>query len=160
MKIHKKVGRAYYFHIGVASRQPKEVRDVIRFAEGLSIMTQGGSDIIVKARPDIPRVSFLEYIDFWIDPHPRLYKSTLFYEDGTYKIIDYADSENPFILHRKELMIDRANPNWGPWATLTVMEKGEGLYDDTRRIGRLKQWQELLDSKGLYYVGHELKKRG
>jgi hypothetical protein len=159
MRVYKKIGYTYYFHMAAAHLQPKELKEILSFAEGLSIMTQGGSDIIIKVNIDVPRVSFLEYVDFWADPHPRLWMSTIFYQDHTSKTVDFSAQSNPPILHRKETLIPSHWPEHLVWSGLTAQEKAAGLFKDTKRIGRLKQWQELLDEKGLYYHGHLLKKR-
>jgi hypothetical protein len=56
-------------------------------------------------------------------------------------------------------MLPRDHARRGEFEALTQAEEGEGLYTDTATIGFKLNWERLLEERGLYYQGHELKRR-
>ena len=68
----------------------------------------------------------------------------------------YADSLNPPILHRKELLLPEDDPRREVSAALTVACESVGLFDDSRRIGYLRQWEHLVRERGYRIVDHQL----
>lgn len=73
---------------------------------------------------------------------------------------DYADSQNPFILHRKEALISADHPLRGKFARLTEQEERAGLYEEPQSIGTRSGWQRVLDNKGFRLAGHRLLRNG
>lgn len=61
----------------------------------------------------------------------------------------YADSLNPPILHRKELLLAADHPRRAEYAALTATAETLGLFDHPTRIGYQRQWLALVREKGL-----------
>jgi len=95
-----------------------------------------------------PTVALLDYPNFEEQEHPELLMSmkfTIGLLEST--ITSYKDSDNPFIIHRKELLVDKTHPEEWRWGELTDQEEHAGLLG-RRNIGRKKQWETLLKEKG------------
>jgi len=103
------------------------------------------------------KISLLYYPNFHILPHPEL-KTSIVINLATGKIrkIDYANSSNPPILHRKEALLTPDHPSIAKYESLTKSEEQIGLYQTTTVIGLRKNWERLLSEKGLTYKGHKL----
>jgi DNA phosphorothioation-associated putative methyltransferase len=111
---------------------------------------------VIKFSTDFA-VSFLEYRDFFTDPHPSLAKAVrVNLAAGKVKELQYDIRSNPPILHRKETLLPPDHPDRPRFAALTQQEEDAGLFDDTRTIGFKTNWQSLLQEKGLGYEGHSL----
>lgn len=115
---------------------------------------------VVKFRTDAPRISFLRYPNFFDDPHPALASAiSIDLAKGKARPTDYADNINPPVLHRKETMLPLDHPQRAEFDALTRAEEAEGLYAETATIGFKLNWDRLLEQRGLYYEGHQLKRR-
>jgi len=103
------------------------------------------------------RLSLLAYPDFDNEPFPALEASWVFPPESTsgptFRI--YADSLNPPILHRKELLVSPTFPGREEWVQLTATAEGLGLFDDTTTIGFRLNWERLIASKGYRLAGDE-----
>ena len=101
-----------------------------------------------KKRPGA--YTLLWYCDFETEAHPELRRSERFDFFGTRHATSYKDSENPFILHRKEMLVYPDHPQIQRWAALTAEEEKAGLFDKEHvsKIGRKKYWEDLLARKG------------
>ena len=103
------------------------------------------------------RISFLEYPDFFKEPHPQLKSSiTINLATGKIRNYNYSKSDNPPILHRKETLLEPNHPLIPKFKALTEAEECEGLYENPRIIGFKKNWEHILVKKGLSYEGHKL----
>lgn len=101
-------------------------------------------------------MSFLIYPTFDRAPHPPLHGSLIARLPQlrmTYK--DFAGSENPPILPRKETFVPDDYPGREKFARLTRQEARAGLLDRAD-IGRQAQWQQLLTDLGYRLRGHRL----
>ena len=102
-------------------------------------------------------VSFLEYRDFFTDPHPVLAKAIrVNLAAGKVKELQYDIRSNPPILHRKETLLPLDHPDRPRFAALTQQEEDAGLFDNPKTIGFKDNWNGLLQEKGLGYKGHSL----
>ncbi|NCC41201.1 MAG: DNA phosphorothioation-associated putative methyltransferase [Gammaproteobacteria bacterium] len=129
----------------------------VALAENLSKVTRGAQFNIVRFDEDDRSVALLNYPDFNDDPFPALKESWLVdLEKGTVSYRTYAESLNPPILHRKELMFAVDDPRREQCAALTSACESIGLFDDTRRIGYRRQWLTLIAEKGYQLQGHAL----
>lgn len=103
------------------------------------------------------RLSLLAYRDFDEDPFPELAASWVFSSGSasapSHRI--YADSLNPPILHRKELLVAPTYPGREGWVQLTSTAETLGLFDDTTTIGFKLNWERLIASKGYRLAGDE-----
>ncbi len=118
---------------------------------------QPNETTLIKFFFDQFKVSFLNYPDFFSDPHPSLKKSyTIDLSTGKNRTIDYSKQENPPILHRKETMISPSRSEYSEWLELTKKLEEYDCYAQSKKIGFKKFWDELLAEKGLVYQGHTL----
>lgn len=124
----------------------------------ISPLGNTGSNILIKFFLDQFKISFLEYPDFFKNPHPALSKSTtLDLNTGKKREIDYSKHDNPPILHRKETMISPEREEFSVWKKLTEKLEMYNCFEDAKKIGFKQFWDKRLQEKGLYYVGQELK---
>lgn len=116
---------------------------------------------VLKAGGDGHRFSFLEYADFFTDPHPRLVESvTINLTNDKVGRRYYANSKNPPILHRKETLVGPKHKSYPSWKAMTEEEASAGLYENPETIGFKANWDSLLSKKGLAYDGHHLIRTG
>src|SRR5262249_18995776 len=103
------------------------------------------------------RVSYFAYPDFETDPHPALLRSVE-WNLRTREIdgLDFADSANPLILHRKEAFLRPDDPLRAKFERLTRQEERAGLLDETASIGTRDGWQARLSAAGFVLRGHRL----
>ncbi len=117
-----------------------------------------GANLIKLSRKK-PKVSYLYYPEFDTDPHPSL-AGSLSVDLQTFRVTyrNYADSENPPILHRKEEFVGLSYPNREKFARLTKQEEKAGLLDDVLGIGTRDAWQQRLEARGYSLRGHQLRR--
>lgn len=116
---------------------------------------------VLKADSGGHRISFLEYADFFTDPHPRLVESmTIDLAKDKVGRRYYANSINPPILHRKETLVGPKHESYPSWKAMTEEEESARLYENPETIGFKANWDSLLSKKGLGYDGHHLIRTG
>ena len=69
---------------------------------------------------------------------------------------DYAQSDNPPVLHRKETFLLASDPRYSRFARLTAQEEKHGLLDDPSGIGTREGWARRLSERGFTLKGHRL----
>lgn len=156
--IGKFVGNALYVHISALNN----LNPTLRVYEGCASRAFGQLEqtTIIKFRADKPKVSYLYYPDFDIDPHPALHSSMQANLGSLYvDYRDYSASENPPILHRKETFVEETYPHFKKFAKLTALEEKKGLLNDPILIGTRNNWQQRLNEEGVEIKGHHIKKR-
>ena len=106
-------------------------------------------------------VSLLNYPGFFEQAFPALTESWCVYldEDRT-SYRTYAQSLNPPILHRKELLLPPDHPMQQELQLLSKQAEQVGLFDKPNTIGFLNNWVQLLDQKGYRIDGHTLQPIG
>ncbi len=112
---------------------------------------------VVKLSLRESRISYLAYPEFDRTPHPSLREAlsvTLPALGARYR--DYSTSDNPPVLHRKELLVGQDYPHHGKFSRLTAQEERWGLLDSSREIGHLSGWQRRLNIKGARIKGHRV----
>jgi DNA phosphorothioation-associated putative methyltransferase len=103
------------------------------------------------------KVSYLCYPGFESDPHPSLQTSVrVDLRSFHLKYRDFSESQDPPILHRKELFVPEDYPERSLFASLTASEEVAGLFSNPEHIGTRGQWQELLEMRGFGLRGHTL----
>lgn len=153
--VGKRTPKALYVHESALRDLPA----VLRVYEGCARVVCGDIEgaNIVKLSMELPKVSYLLYPEFDKDPHPSLVGSLIVsISDFELFYRDYSQSEDPPILHRKELFVSPDYPLRTKFERLSKQEEKKGLYDDSTTIGFRRNWQRLLQSKGLSYRGHSL----
>ncbi len=146
---------ALYVHVAALPEMPP----ILRVFEGCARVLVGEVEDanILKLHRNKPRVSYLQYLRFDDDPHPALVRALLVrLDDLSLSIRDYSHSDNPPILHRKELLVPPDYPRRETFARLSRQEERHGLFVDPKSIGSRQSWQNLLLKKGLALRGHRL----
>lgn len=145
--IGKRVVDDQYVHLSAVDHLQDEVhrRRIREAAEALCAMP-GASPNVAKICLRTGRLSLLSYPDFDDAPFPELAASWIFAPGSvtptSHRV--YADSLNPPILHRKELLVPPGYPGRDGWATLTLVAEQLGLFDDTTTIGFRVNWERLV----------------
>jgi DNA phosphorothioation-associated putative methyltransferase len=153
--IGKKTPEALYVHISAIDRLPPSLRVFEGCARAYIGRVDGAN--IVKLNRLEPRISYLSYPAFEDDPHPALAQSlSVHLQTFRVRTRDYADFNNPPILHRKELFLSENHPLRPKFARLTAAEEAKGLFDESSRIGTRQQWEQTLLQRGLTLRGHRL----
>ena len=104
---------------------------------------------LVKLHRKEFKVAYLSYPDFFTDSYPALKKSILVdLSKLSTKETNYADSVNPPILHRKELMVLETDPHHALFTEITAEGENAGLYENPFKIGFQQTWLRLINQKG------------
>ncbi len=112
---------------------------------------------IIKIHRRSGKLSYLIYPDFETDPHPALLRCVrLALRSRELNCYDYAQNNNPPILHRKESFLQPDHPLFKKFARLTRQEEELGLLDDTAHIGTRNGWEVVLQERGFRLQGHRL----
>ena len=126
-------------------------------AEQLAGVRRGEHFNLVRIDLDGSEVALLHYPGFAEVPFPALAESwRVDLAAGSVSHRTYADSLNPPILHRKELLLPADDPRRETWAALTTACESVGLFDDPRRIGYQRQWEQLVRERGYRIDGQAL----
>lgn len=145
---------ALYIHVSALGA----LDPLLRVYEGCGRALSGTvlNATILKLHRLKPQVSYLIYPDFDTDPHPALAASVIARLRSLH--VDYrgfAESANPPILHRKDLLVSRDYPQWGKFARLSEQEARLGLLDDPA-IGTRREWNQRLSELGVRLHGHRV----
>ncbi|MBW4580231.1 MAG: hypothetical protein KME42_11750 [Tildeniella nuda ZEHNDER 1965/U140] len=112
---------------------------------------------LIKFTTAQPKISYLFYPDFEIDPHPALEQSIqVDLSTGQVSSRDYRDTDNPPVLHRKETFIAPSHPHYNEFAELTRQQDRLGLLTNSREIGTRFGWQQRLAAHHVELHGHRL----
>lgn len=155
--IGKLTPEALYVHESVI---PK-LSPLLRVYEGCARVLTGSvlDGVVIKLNRLKPQVSYLLYPDFDRDPHPAVQGTVISRLSKLYvSYRDYSSSDNPSILHRKELLVDGSYPHRAKFERLTRQEQQAGLLSQPH-IGRYSEWQAVLEQANLTLHGHQLRRR-
>lgn len=146
---------ALYVHAAGLGRLAPILRVYEGCAQVLSGVVEGTT--IIKLRRHEPKISYLAYPAFDGAAHPELaFSVRVDLQSFGIKYRDFRDTENPPVLHRKELFVPHDYPERNAFAELSTEEAAHGLLDDTQAIGLKKQWDDVLRKKGWDVRGHKL----
>lgn len=156
-KLGKVVLSSRYLHIEAIDLLGKPEAEVIEQAERLAQISRGIDYNVVRISIDLASASFLRYPRFFEVPFPELEASWRIELNGPKQVRtrNYADSLNPPILHRKELLLPTEHEAIARFKALTNSAEALGLFDDPSRIGFRNQWERLIANKGYRLIGHE-----
>jgi DNA phosphorothioation-associated putative methyltransferase len=154
-EVGKRTRSALYVHTSAVDQLPVGLRVLEGVARELLGTVSDGT--LIKIDRERPRVSYLDYPAFEEEPHPAL-RSAYLADLSSLRtdFLDYSRSENPPILHRKELFVDEHHPKREMFERLTRQEQRAGLFRDTRTIGRQRGWEDALERGGVALRGHRL----
>ncbi len=154
-RIGKHLPDALYVHTSALSELPAVLRVYEGCARAYIGSVEGAN--VVKLSIGKPQISYLCYPDFDTQGHPALIGSlTVPLDTFHIQYRDYSDSKNPFILHRKEALVQAEHPYRQRFERLTKKEEKLGLYDNPSVIGTKAGWEEILKVKGLRQAGHRI----
>jgi hypothetical protein len=112
---------------------------------------------LVRLDTESGEFALLHYPGLFDDPFPALAASLrVDLHDGSVSRRTYTESLNPPILHRKELLLPEEDPRRETFAALSAACESVGLFDEPRRIGYRRQWEQLVRERGYRVVDHQL----
>jgi DNA phosphorothioation-associated putative methyltransferase len=144
----KSLPDALYIHQSALDEIPKELNSfILNIARALKI-SAADWDIVKIFKRDY-KLSYLSYPDFLTYPYPSLNSShTVDLEKKSSRVASYIESENPPILHRRELFLHKSNPRINEFYQFTEEGEALGLYQNTKIIGTLQGWQRAIKRSG------------
>lgn len=151
----KMTPEALYVHVDGIEKLPP----LLRVYQGAARTLTGDVDdaTILKLHRLKPQVSFLVYPTFDKDPHPALQTSIVArLPELRVSFRNFGDSENPPILHRKELMTPNEYAGRAKFERLTRQEEKAGLLEQP--MGNKRDWEAQLQAAGVRLAGHRLTK--
>jgi DNA phosphorothioation-associated putative methyltransferase len=156
--IGKEVGDNVYIHLTEVGRLSAELQELIGRALDLIPQNERTAPNVAKIGLRGQRVSLLEYSEFEEDPFPVLKASWTMprVDSPTLNFRSYELSGNAPILHRKELLVSRLHPKYEEWAKLTETCEALGLFEQSKTIGFVLNWERSIASKGFRLAGSEL----
>ncbi len=152
----KVIGLRHYLHVSALEQSAPATQAAVATARQRAGLSEGAFNVV---RVDLhgDSLSLLDYPAFFDQPFPALARSwKVDTASGRFTYRDYRDSQNPPILHRKELFLPPGHQDVARFAKLTADLEGLGLFEDTVRIGFRLQWEALLRERGYRVVGHDV----
>jgi len=153
--VGKKLPNALYVHFSVIAHLSPQLQEWDRQARLL--LPKSIQFTIIKFNYEQPKISYLFYPEFDIDPHPALHQSIqVDLQTQTTQQRDYHQSPNPPILHRKETFVNQDYPLYQIFAQLTKQEEVIGLFNETHTIGTRKGWGQRLQEYNVELKDHQV----
>ena len=159
--IGKQTQTAYYIHISQLSSLTEDAQVAIIQGFEQAELNEDSVFNVLKISHDLTSLSFLNYPEFFEKGFPELESSwhvDLILKSSSFRT--YANSFNPPILHRKELLLSEDHPETVRFQTLTKEAENLGLFQDSSRIGFRNQWTNLVMSNGYRVEGHKFVQLG
>ncbi len=145
----KIVGNDLYAHATLFQQLDEQMRGTLSAASALAGLTAEQDFNVARIAKDGKTCSLLSYPDFFDDPFPPLQRSwRVDLERQTVNFRSYADSVNPPILHRKELLLPEEHPRVADFRAITAAAESLGLFRESARIGFRNTWQALIAERG------------
>jgi len=156
LSVGKKLPDAVYLHKSALEQASAMLHQFCTTVARALKIEDSAWDLVKLHRKDF-KVAYLAYPDFFSESYPALKKSTLVdLSKLSTKETNYADSENPPILHRKELMILESDPHYQLFSEITAEGENAGLYENPFKIGFQQTWLRLINQKGYDLVDGRL----
>nr|WP_093027865.1 DNA phosphorothioation-associated putative methyltransferase [Thiocapsa roseopersicina] len=157
MSAGKTIAGRRYLHRTLLEQSEAELIEAVATALEMLRVSIEPDFNVVRVAADGSEVAFLSYPDFFENPFPALKESwRVDRTTGETGYRTYADSLNPPILHRKELLLPGDYPGRTEYVALTEQAESIGLFDDPKRIGYRRQWEALVADAGYRIDGHTL----
>lgn len=150
IKLGKHLPEAVYLHKTALTEITSALAEpTFKVAKALKIPSEKWT--LVKFNKRDFKLSLLYYPTFFEEPYPPLHKSyTIDLSKMTVREANYASSENPPILHRRETFVSPFHPKVEHLSQFTKQGESIGLYENTRTIGFKNNWLKLIKRKGYY----------
>ena len=132
---------------------------LLRLYEGCASRTIGRPQDanVIKFHFQKPKISYLFYPDFEIDPHPALQTTMqIDLRDLHVYYRDHDSADNPLLLHQKNLLVMSDYTYYEKFAKLTQQEKDWGLLDDLGKIRDRRGWNNCLKENCAELKGHRV----
>jgi hypothetical protein len=151
----KQVGSRRYVQKDLLGALPAAEAALVEGAK--TILPNGAEYNLVRIDPEHEEVGFLHYPDLGAHPFPVLLESWRVHVPSSLLTRRrYADSLNPPILHRTELLLPQDHPRREAFQNLTLACEHLGLFDNPSIIGFRRNWSDLIASKGFALADAEL----
>jgi hypothetical protein len=159
IKIGKHLPDAIYFHKSAFKNIPSDLAIIIKnVAKALKIKDEEWN--LVKVFKKEYKISLLNYPLFFEDSYPSLARSVnIDLSKLEFKIIDFSQSDNPPILHRKETMVPSDHESFEKFRMITKEGEAAGLYENSKSIGFKKSWERVIDQYDYKLVNGRLFKK-
>ena len=154
-KVGKKLPNSLWVHISAL----QAVDPLLRLYEGCASRTIGRLEEanVIKFHLKTPKISYLFYPDFDINPHPILSKvMTIDLRDLHVTYQDYDLEDDPLILHQIDALVTPDYPQYEKFVKLTHQEEDRGLLDNWRSISHLSGWKKCLKENCTVIDGYRL----
>ena len=147
IRIGKSLPDAIYLHRTALEQESSRLYELSKaVARALKL---GDEWDLVKLFKKEHKISLLSYPTFYDESYPALQMSSLVdLSKLSLKQTSYSDSENPPILHRKELMVLTSDPHYDHFCELTLEGERAGLYQNVFKIGFRQSWLRTIEEAG------------
>ena len=150
----KVVGNDLYAHASLFNQLDDQMQRTLSAASALVGLTAEQDFNVARIAIDGTTCSLLSYPAFFDDPFPALQQSwRVDLSRQTANFRSYADSINPPILHRKELLLPADHPRAADFRAITSAAESLGLFRNSARIGFRNTWQALITERGYRLEG-------
>ena len=146
-----------YFHVSATQDVAVAERNAMFEALEITGLRPSEDFNVVKLARGGNKVSLLSYPEFLEDPFPKLDTvSTVDLEAKSFRNRTYRESENPPILHKKELLLSLGHPSRQLFEELTQSLEATGIRPAKLALGFKKQWDEYLAAMKVVIKDHKL----
>jgi DNA phosphorothioation-associated putative methyltransferase len=153
----KQVRGRQYVHADQVGNLDEQARTAVSTACELISARAVPSFNVVRLNNELEEVALLNYPALGLAPFPSLTSSwRVHLPTGLITYRNYAQSLNPPILHRTELLLPNEHVNRAACAALTSECESIGLFANTTIIGFQRHWMDLIREKGYELVGFAL----
>ena len=144
MSYGKKIGKYHYLHRTLA----EQCHIFQRYQISISKVENHISWNVIKINSTMPgNFSLLRYRSFKLNLFPELIGSVTFRDWHFSSKRCYLKTNNPKILHRKELLVSKQNEQYSNWADITEVLEQRGAVERRKFIGSRVEWLKLLEAK-------------
>ena len=151
----KIVGEAKYLHVSAIKLLDPSEQNLIELARSF-ISDKCDWNVIKIELKTRNKVSLLNYEDFDDNAFPALLNSwQININTGEVKPRNYS-SNNPPILHRKELLLPTNDKKTIKFRALTLELEELGAFSNSVKIGTKKNWEKELTTLGISIEGHRV----
>lgn len=153
--VGKKLPHSLWVHVSAMDA----LDPLLRLYEGCASRTIGRLEeaTVIKFHIKTPKISYLFYPDFDIDPHPALHTSMqIDLRDLHVTYRDYETDDDPPVLHQKDALVTSDYPHYEKFTKLSQQEQDWGLLDDWRAISHRQGWLKCLEERCAMIQGHRL----
>jgi len=150
LRLGKQLPDAVYLHKSLISEASPELAIFTKNISETMEVSESSWNIVKYFRRNF-KMTLLNYPDFDHHAYPGLHQSfTLDLSKLSLRKADYASSDNPPILHRKETFVSKTYPVYALFEAITQEGEAAGLYEKPRSIGFKKPWEGLINRKGYF----------